>query len=259
MSLTMTQNMVLRFRDLVADTITEHRNYIKKYGYVWWGWWNKPEERIPRNEFSHFQDSIAESGFLWVFLADSGTLRLYKAKLMELYVSDGEEPIECKDIEKVPEYYFMAKYKVWFRFQNIIDAFPDEICEWSYDKKCSLTFEDRDYTYHDKQVSSLHEMLNHRHRTIYFIQPYNPVNNHEHPKPNMESDRYLNNADKELDYFVQDIIETIESINKQCDIASKKGTTPICLPPYPKEMENALKRPAKDETSFRDFSSCRWS
>ncbi len=38
------ESILLRFRDLVADTIAEHNYIIKKKGFVWWGWWKKEDE-----------------------------------------------------------------------------------------------------------------------------------------------------------------------------------------------------------------------
>ena len=58
--------MILRFRDLIDETINNHIKIIVDQGYVWWGWWSKSDEKIPRNIFSSFKDHIEKSakGFL---------------------------------------------------------------------------------------------------------------------------------------------------------------------------------------------------
>lgn len=252
----MPTNMVLRFRDLIEETIHEHRKHIKQSGYVWWGWWNKPDEKVPRKELLHFQDIIKDKGHMWIYLADSGTLRLYKAKLIEIDISKDEEAKECREIDKMPEYYFTAKYKVWFRFANIEDAIPDEIREWSYDNPSDFLYVSDMAIFQDKRVASIHEMLNERHRTIYFIQPYDPKLHSDFLIGGTSANEiYRDKSSPELENYVDDILKLIEQINKHCDYAPKKVFSPIRIPAYQKEMENALKCRAQDETSFREFSS----
>lgn len=48
------KTVILRFRDLVTEnnvTIDRHKDMIDKKGYVWWGWWNKGNEKLPFEEF----------------------------------------------------------------------------------------------------------------------------------------------------------------------------------------------------------------
>ena len=168
----MPTTMILRFRDLVADTIIEHRNLIEQYGYVWWGWWNKPDEKIPRHTFAKFQEIIRDKSHLWVYLIDSGKRNLYKAQLVEIDVSQNEEVKECPEPEKAPGYYSTAKYKVWFRFTNIKDISSEEIKNWSYDEVAEFLDDPSSTRFQDKRIFDIQEMLNRRHRTIYFIKPY---------------------------------------------------------------------------------------
>ncbi len=249
----MPTNMVLRFRDLISETIPEHRKLIES-GHVWWGWWSKPEEIIPRVEFDQFRKTIKEKGFIWVYLADSGTLRLYKAKLTEIDFGDEEEPIECSDMDKSPDYYAFSKFKAWFRFENIIDAFPEEISQWSYDQDCHLTITPFKNEYHHKQISSISEMIKHSHQTIYFILPYDPKK-HKDKLSKTNSIKDEEELSYRLNKYTNEIMDLIENINKKCQVFLKKGAPPICMPPYPREIESALKRPAIDEITFRDFSS----
>jgi hypothetical protein len=75
----MPTTMALRFRDLVASTVAEHQEVINKHGSVWWGWWSKLDERIPRYVFAHFLDLIRLNGSIEIFLVDSGSQQVYAA------------------------------------------------------------------------------------------------------------------------------------------------------------------------------------
>jgi hypothetical protein len=120
----MSTNVVLRFRDFSYETIQTHRSKIDEFGYVWWGWWKLPEEKIPRNELLHFKNLIDLNGHIWIFLANLGTFRLFKAKLIDVDFSHDEEPKACKEPEKVPRYYSDSKHNVWFCFQRM---FPFQV------------------------------------------------------------------------------------------------------------------------------------
>ena len=82
--------------------------------------------------------------------------------------------------DKVPDYYRASKYKVWFRFDSIEDILSDEICNWSYADSSNFVYIDDMENFKDKQIGSLHELLNHYHRTIYFVKAFDsevPENN----------------------------------------------------------------------------------
>lgn len=199
----MPTSMVLRFRDLVASTIIEHRNLIEKYGYVWWGWWNKPDEKIPWRTFTKFQDIIREEGSLNIYLIDSGNKLLYKAQLLEIDSAKEKEVKQCREPEKAPEYYGSAEYKVWFRFVKIEDAEIEEIRNWTYDEASEFLDDPTGSEFQDKRVFNVQEMLNRHHRTIYFIKPYN--------------------EDQHEDYF----IEFVPSIGVKKRIEDVKVVPPI--------------------------------
>jgi len=165
--------MVLRFRDLVAGTIESHRTLIKEHGYAWWGWWNKPDEKIPRATFAAFREVIGRAGFVEIFLIDSGRAKLYKARLVDIDESKTEDLKECSEPKKTPGYYSTAKYKAWFKLTEINDASPTEIRNWSYEEITEFLDDPSADRFRDKRVFDIQEMLNRRHRTIYFIKPYN--------------------------------------------------------------------------------------
>jgi predicted phosphodiesterase len=170
-------SMALRFRDLVEETIKKHKEIIDsdKDGYVWWGWWNKPNEKIPRNTFAEFKRMIAVAGGkgIPIFLVDSGSEKLYIATLAGIDEADTEDPKQCDEPTKTPGYYGTAKYKAWFKLTAIEEAAsPEEIRKWSYDEVKEFLADPDSERFQDKRVYSIQEMLNRRHRTIYFLKPY---------------------------------------------------------------------------------------
>ncbi|HEY6332643.1 MAG TPA: metallophosphoesterase [Blastocatellia bacterium] len=180
----MPTSMVLRFRDLVAPTIQAHQQVIDQYRYVWWGWWNKSNEKIPRATFALFKTAIEEDGSLTVFLLDSGQNKLYKAVLVEIDESGTETPKPCKEADRTPSYYREFKYKAWFKFTSITEVGSDEIRQWSYDEVNEFLEDPASPEFQDKRVFSIQEMLNRSHRTIYFVQPYqNQHQDYEYSPP----------------------------------------------------------------------------
>jgi hypothetical protein len=244
----MPKNVVLRFRDLVGeigDTIDEHRKLIRKFSYVWWGWWHIPGEKIPREVFSDFQARIKKVGHICIFLADKGTYRLYKAKLIGINLSSDENALECSEIDKVPEYYAFKKCLIWFCFSEMTDISSSEIRAWVYDEPPDFLFKTEPDKFNGKRITSIQEMLDSRHQTMYFIKPY---------KHNS-----MNNSFLELENYTHEILKLIESINKYCHYSTRAAKSPVNIPLFQKEIEERLKCPAEEEGSFREFSSSLYS
>jgi hypothetical protein len=174
--------MVLRFRDLVGPTIPAHRDIIAKHKYVWWGWWNKPEEKVPRKVFAEFQQEITKKGSIRIYLIDSGSRVLYTAAVTEIRSSPTEDPVSCPEPTRTPEYYNASKYKAWFKFESIEDipgpADP-ELRNWSYDEVAEFVDDPAAPIFQDKRVFGAQEMLSRKHRTIYFIKPYSAVDHRD--------------------------------------------------------------------------------
>lgn len=170
----MPSTMVLRFRDLIADTIPEHVDIIEDRDYVWWGWWNKPNEYIPRRTWANFRETIETQGELKVLLADSGSQQIYEATLVEICASETERPIATPAPDATPIYYHAREYKAWFRFTSINEIDANDIREFSYDEVEEFLEDPYAPSFQDKRVHSIEEMLHRRHRTIYFVQPYQP-------------------------------------------------------------------------------------
>jgi len=180
----MPSTMILRFRDLsspVGDTVRLHREMIKKFGYAWWGWWAKQEESIPRDVFAKFTDLIdkSESKSLLVYLVDSGQNLLYKGTIAKIVTSPGSNPIDSPEPDKTPGYYISKTCKAWFKLTSIEPCELFELSELSYDEVSGFIDDPSSEAFHNKRIFSMKEMLSRLHRTIYFVQPLDPVR-HRH-------------------------------------------------------------------------------
>ena len=113
--------IILRFRDLVTElggTIAEHRRLIHQHGHVWWGWWRRQAEHIPRATLAElFQ---AESPNLSLVLFDSGTLELYRALTTDVVVAPTNVGIQTPQFEATSGYYVRGHYPLWFRLEEDI-------------------------------------------------------------------------------------------------------------------------------------------
>lgn len=134
----MADTMALKFRDFGREgseaTVPEHRKFIKQRGYVWWGWWARTTERRPREALHQFAESIREHGHLDVFLFNSDTEHLHKARMVEMALAQDDDPIYSPDSSATPDYYPSDRYPAWFRFTKIKDSNPMEIENWAVDE-----------------------------------------------------------------------------------------------------------------------------
>jgi predicted phosphodiesterase len=172
------ETMALRFRDFGVDTIAEHNAIAAERGRVWWGWWNKPQERMPRAVLASFEQAIQQTGPLQIFLVDSGMERLFTVRLRGIAVAPGlqeDARIPPPEPELAPAYYRDREWRVWFEFEGEIEQLLDEaIREFSYSEVPAEVFVDEPQMerYDGKRVYSVREMLGRRHRTIYFLRRY---------------------------------------------------------------------------------------
>ena len=172
--------MALRFRDLsIEDTVGAHNTIAAEHGYVWWGWWNKPEERTPTEVFASLARTIEQTGEpVEIFLVDSGHERLYLGRLRQIEVTPGLQGDErglTPEADRTPAYYRETPYRVWFKFEGEIEEREQAmIRDFSYQEVPEGLFvADRHQDRYDgKRVESLEEMLSRRHRTIYFLRQF---------------------------------------------------------------------------------------
>lgn len=166
----MIELLALRFRDLAGPTIDEHRAVIDQHGYVWWGWWSKPFEQVPRDVFAHFADEIAAHGEVEWLLVDSGNDEVYRAHVTEIHYSPSSASEGSPDVHRTPAYYSRQEYRAWFRITGIEDATEEDLTANSYEEPAPSTFDDDPHrlAFNGKRVFSIKELLS-RHRTIYFL------------------------------------------------------------------------------------------
>lgn len=175
----MVKTLILRFRDLaISDTIGEHEKIIDEREYCWWGWWNKPQEKLPRDVLATLNTQAKGSG-LEIYLFDSGKKYVYKAECVEIKFSTDESAINLgeAELEKIPEYYRTQKYLAWFKFKSIT-RIPDKEIEpllnkFSYVHVGSFFAEYRNSfeVFSDKRICSTNELY-FQQRTIWFIRDY---------------------------------------------------------------------------------------
>lgn len=169
--------LFLRFRDLITaqgQTIQEHAEVIRKQGFAWWGWWNKPGERIPDDVFRHLQ-SLADKGPLTVYLFDSGRRQVHQAECKEIRWQTNHDIFGAPDPKRTPTYYQGAKYLAWFDLRDIVLKPEDPAILQSFTYVQVDEFFDRPpsrYTpFYGKRIASPEE-LRQQDRTIWFVRPF---------------------------------------------------------------------------------------
>lgn len=116
-------HVLFRFRDLIADTLTEHRKVIQEHGACWWGWWKRPHEDPHRELWAGLKKMISSGESVTVGLFHSGTGEVYLAQVQgvigpgpsdeRVHVPEGEEDL-------VPDYYRNSPFsRAWLRMTDI--------------------------------------------------------------------------------------------------------------------------------------------
>ncbi|MCC7478322.1 hypothetical protein IT575_07655 [bacterium] len=122
--------LVLRFRDLVTDlggTISEHSTIAAEFGSVWWGWWKKQYEVVPKEVFIELAERVSVSNNEYVYLFDAGQGLMYRAGLIEVRTSPNDTGIQVPDSHLCPEYYQRGKYFAWFLLSSITPITLEEL------------------------------------------------------------------------------------------------------------------------------------
>jgi len=175
--------IILRFRDLnTKDTIGKHRaicNDSSSDDYVWWGWWSKPQEKLPADTFMELNNKCSNEKGLEIFLFDSGHLRLYKAVCEHIEFSNDAKEQTSPEKGRTPEYYRDQEYLAWFKLRNISDPIEQQEAEsllkqYSYYRVDSFFLSGKSPfgPFYNKIVFSLNELFNQQ-RTIWFIRKAN--------------------------------------------------------------------------------------
>jgi hypothetical protein len=101
-----------------GGNIAEHRRIMRHHGYVWWGWWARQREKIPRGVFEQLFPS--EAVMTEIVLFDSGMMRMYRTGARKAVVAPSHQGVNSPDFQATPEYYVRGRYPAWFRFEEDI-------------------------------------------------------------------------------------------------------------------------------------------
>ena len=110
------QTLVLRFRDLATEpgeTIERHHGICSAQGKVWWGWWHKAREQVPKAAFEAIR-LRAQGGKLEVFLLHAHEKAVYRATLSDVRWDPDAVAMPSPAMTLTPEYYRGRRCKAWF-------------------------------------------------------------------------------------------------------------------------------------------------
>lgn len=120
----MPKTIVLRFRDILADSIGEHQHCVDKNGDTWWGWWRKPTEPERFDELVELAKRLND-GVLTIGLYDKSQQRFFTADVAACAFASAGQYLESPESIKTPEYYRKEKLPAWFRirrFESVAEA-----------------------------------------------------------------------------------------------------------------------------------------
>jgi hypothetical protein len=131
---------LFRYRDLVADTLPEHRNLLHEKGCCWWGWWKRPNEpgRLEVWEEMHRETSTGRR--LQIGLFHSGSGQIHPAVVDRVIVPVGDElgqyqPLVPPEHERegIPAYYRQSRHsRGWLRLVSIAEQPVEFFGRYSY-------------------------------------------------------------------------------------------------------------------------------
>lgn len=115
--------IMLRFRDMVTEpggNIAEHARLIDEFGYAWWGWWARNQEKAPRDQLAKLFDETDRE--VRIILFDTGLMECYQTLCSKVVLAPGGEGIGSPDFRATPHYYVRGRYPAWFRLHGPIEA-----------------------------------------------------------------------------------------------------------------------------------------
>src|SRR6266545_2826564 len=75
---------LFRFRDLIRDTLEEHRKLLIQHHSVWWGWWKRPTEDARMDVWGKLQGEATNAKPVRVGLFHSGTGEVFSARVSQV-------------------------------------------------------------------------------------------------------------------------------------------------------------------------------
>lgn len=116
-------HVVFRFRDLIANTLAEHRKVIQERGACWWGWWKRPQEDSHETLWDDLKKATASGSPVTVGLFHSGLGKVYLAEILDVIgpgPSDERVRVPEGEEDLIPEYYRKSPFsRAWLRMTTI--------------------------------------------------------------------------------------------------------------------------------------------
>jgi calcineurin-like phosphoesterase family protein len=141
MSETPALRYLFRYRDLVADTLPEHREVLNRNGWCWWGWWKRPNEPGRLEIWSELHRQTTAGQLVQIGLFHSGTGLVHAAAVDHVIVPEADElgqyrsliPPE-QELEGVPTYYRRSRHsRGWLRVVSLGEQPIEFFGRYSYD------------------------------------------------------------------------------------------------------------------------------
>ncbi|MGP6159708.1 MAG: hypothetical protein ACLPYS_19795 [Vulcanimicrobiaceae bacterium] len=118
---------LFRFRDLVGDTIAEHKAIIAEKGACWWGWWKRPTEDARLDVWNVLSQTATPQTPVTVGLFHSGKDRVYHAQVSSVILPNAEGDVRplvpAGESDLIPSYYRDSPFsRAWMRLTSIDGA-----------------------------------------------------------------------------------------------------------------------------------------
>jgi predicted MPP superfamily phosphohydrolase len=130
--------VLFRFRNLMAETLFEHKKVIEKSGYCWWGWWKRPTEDARSDIWTYLKQATSERKVVTVGLFDSGTGTVHRARIASVLPPTDDAALASPALEKnertkVPAYYRKSPFsRAWLKIVAIEDLETDFFMKHAY-------------------------------------------------------------------------------------------------------------------------------
>lgn len=125
----MIKNIILRFRDIEAQTIVQHKELIARSGSVWWGWWRKAQEPNRLEELAELKQLTKEGGFIEIGLFDRSDSRFFSAQLAGCAFDKQGNRMKSPEKVKTPKYYRTSQLPAWFNLVSISQISEEEFIQ----------------------------------------------------------------------------------------------------------------------------------
>jgi predicted MPP superfamily phosphohydrolase len=110
-----TKTVILRFRDVEADTVELHEECVRSAGATWWAWWKKESEEFPES----FLRALTSHGASDIGLINRQTDARYLARCERVAVAQLGERLSSPEPGRTPEYYRGDSFPAWFLLSRI--------------------------------------------------------------------------------------------------------------------------------------------